>query len=94
MSPNLSCVIISTGEQEIPMDRLKLDPGHQVLMGRDGIDTAPLPKVPYFAGVVTTPSCNVVAIGGEIYSIDLLQVAFQEHDTASCAQIPHSAKCV
>lgn len=33
-------------------------------------------------------------IWGEIKSIDLLQVTFQKHDTASCAQVPHPAKSI
>lgn len=36
----------------------------------------------------------VLPIWGEVKSIDLLQVAFQKHDTTSSAQIPHSAKSI
>lgn len=57
-----ACPLPNKDKDSIGKLTLKLDPGHQVLMGRDGIDTAPLPKVPYFAGVVTAPSCNVVAV--------------------------------
>lgn len=42
----------------------KFHPGHQVLMGRNGVDALPLAEVPYLASVVTTASCNVVSAKG------------------------------
>ena len=42
----------------------KFHPGHQVLMGRDGVDALPLAEVPYLASIVTTASCDVVSAKG------------------------------
>lgn len=55
------------------------------MVGRDGVDAAPLSQVPHFAGVVTAASCNVVA--GVRYSIE---VRNREYFLTKTLSTPHS----
>ena len=62
---------------------LKLDVGDQVGVGREGVDAGLLAEVPQTNGIVVASSGHVVAIGTEVHGQHTLQVAIQQHQTAT-----------
>ena len=60
-------------------------------MCRNGVDTRLFAQVPEPDGVVIPSSGYVVAIGTEVHGQHTLEVAIQEHEAATRAEVPHTA---
>ena len=70
----------------------KLNTRHQVRMSRDGVNTGPFSKIPYFASVVFTPSYNVIAVRWDIDTQNTFKVSLHEHDATTRSKVPDSPK--
>lgn len=69
---------------------LELNMGDKIGVGWDGVDGGLFAEVPQTNGIVIASSGHMIAIGTEIHGQNTLQMAIQQHQTATRAKVPHT----